>query len=103
MSSTRKTQVRSKAFTARSTLSVLAAAATLAPKMAPAPVGKAANDDTTKAAPPPARAPLSSEERHGLIAKVAYGYAERAGFGSDPVMDWLTAEREIDAMFGLAS
>jgi hypothetical protein len=107
MSSTRKTQGRTKAFTARSTLSVLAAAATLAPKMAPAPapvpVGKAANDDTTKAAPPPASAPLSSEERHGLIAKVAYGYAERAGFGSDPVTDWLTAEREIDAMFGLAS
>jgi hypothetical protein len=118
MSSTRKTPVRTRAFTARSTLSVLAAVATAAPSAAPAPLGKAANDKaandkpasddtktvaTAKAASLPARAPLSSEERHGLIAKVAYGYAERAGFGSDPVKDWLTAEREIDAMYGIAS
>lgn len=106
MSSTRKTPVRTKAFTAQSTLSVLAAAATSAPKSAPAPapVGKAANDDAPKKkAPRPAPAPLSNEERHRMIAKVAYDYAERSGFGSDPVTNWLTAEREINARLGLAS
>jgi hypothetical protein len=105
MSSTRKTPARSKAFTARSTLSVLAAAATPVPKSAPAPllVSAAANDAAAAPAKAPARAPISREERHWMIAKVAYSYAERAGFGSDPVADWLMAEREIDSMLGLAS
>ncbi|WP_437286070.1 DUF2934 domain-containing protein [Sorangium sp. So ce406] len=48
--------------------------------------------EAPKAAPRPSR-----EERHRLIAKVAYGYAERAGFRNNPVDDWLNAEREVDA------
>jgi len=52
---------------------------------------------------PPAGGPqatprISGEERHRRIAEAAYRYAERAGFVSDPVSNWLTAEREIDAL-----
>lgn len=45
---------------------------------------------------------ISHEERHQMIAKVAYGRAERAGFATDPLVDWLEAEREIDAELGVA-
>ncbi|WP_438024041.1 DUF2934 domain-containing protein [Sorangium sp. So ce233] len=51
--------------------------------------------EAPKAAPRPSRP--SHDERHRLIAKVAYGYAERAGFRNNPVDDWLNAEREVDA------
>jgi hypothetical protein len=45
-----------------------------------------------------ARAPgVSGEERRRLIARAAYGHAERSGFAGDPVEDWLVAEREVDA------
>ena len=40
---------------------------------------------------------VSLEERHRLIATAAYRHAERTGFATDPVADWLLAEREIDA------
>lgn len=56
---------------------------------------------TTRAASegaPAARAPISSEERHRMIAKAAYGRAERSGFRSDPIENWLVAEREVDAL-----
>jgi hypothetical protein len=46
---------------------------------------------------PLAKRRITNEERHQMIARVAYGYAERANFHSDPVNDWLAAEREIDA------
>ncbi len=52
-----------------------------------------------EAAAPRVEAPrLSGEERHRLIAKIAYGFAERAGFANDPVVNWLAAEREVDAL-----
>jgi len=38
------------------------------------------------------------EEKHRMIEKAAYYRAEKRGFfDGDPVMDWLEAEREIDA------
>ena len=40
---------------------------------------------------------VSSEERRRLIAVAAYRYAESVGFSSDPVSNWLRAEREVDA------
>ncbi|APR86908.1 hypothetical protein A7982_12257 [Minicystis rosea] len=43
---------------------------------------------------PPA---ITSDERHRMIAKAAYRHAERAGFTSDPLQNWLLAEREVDA------
>jgi hypothetical protein len=44
------------------------------------------------------RAPITGEERHRMIAKAAYGRAERTGFRSDPIENWLVAEREVDAL-----
>ena len=51
-------------------------------------------------APAPAPQPISGDERRRLIADAAYRRAERAGFAGDPLSDWLTAEREIDAALG---
>jgi hypothetical protein len=42
--------------------------------------------------------PISGAERRRRIAGAAYGHAERSGFTSDPLADWLLAEREIDAL-----
>jgi len=114
MTAKRKTPARAKAPAARSAISVLVAAANDAtlPARAPAPApmptpihAEPAPLLTAKREPEESaalrlapRPPISGEERHRMIAKVAYGYAERARFGSDPVSDWLAAEREIDAM-----
>jgi hypothetical protein len=40
---------------------------------------------------------VSGEERRRLIAAAAYRYAESAGFSTDPVTNWLRAERDVDA------
>jgi hypothetical protein len=50
------------------------------------------------ATPAPQAQRVSNEERHRMIAKVAYGFAERANFANDPVVNWLAAEREVDAL-----
>jgi hypothetical protein len=111
MSNKRKTPARQRALTARSSLSVMtgtvlslreiavepvaitAAPASIAtPPSAPIEVKKA-----PIAAPPP-RVALSSEERRRMIAGLAYGRAERAGFNTDPIQDWLMAERELEAI-----
>jgi hypothetical protein len=41
---------------------------------------------------------ISQEQRRELIAKAAYLRAEKHGFNTDPVDDWLTAEVEVDKM-----
>ena len=44
----------------------------------------------------------NGEERRHMIETAAYFHAQKRGFtGGDPVMDWLEAEAEIDAMFKL--
>ncbi len=106
MSSKRKTPARTKttkvpsplaapATSAQPPSAVSAPAAVERPSPAPALAAGRARVEAPKAAPPPSR--LSREERHRVIAKVAYGYAERAGFRNNPVEDWLNAEREVDA------
>ncbi|AUX36110.1 MULTISPECIES: DUF2934 domain-containing protein [Sorangium] len=107
MSSKRKTPARTKTTKVPSPLAAPAAATRPASAVsAPAAVerpspaveqlaAERARVEAPKAAPPPPRP--SREERHRLIAKVAYGYAERAGFRNNPVEDWLNAEREVDA------
>ncbi len=62
----------------------------------PAPVAAPAEPAVAAPPPPPPRR-ISSEERHALIAKIAYGIAERAHFKNDPLANWLAAEREVDA------
>lgn len=110
MSSKRKTPARKK--TTKSTPSapvdsVELRAAQPANALAAAPV-EASSAPVTEApsdaaCAPKARlsTPVSHEERHRMIAKVAYGYAERAGFRSNPMDDWLMAEREVDARLQL--
>jgi hypothetical protein len=71
-----------------------AAAAIPAASVAPAPLAAA------PAAPTAAERPgVDAGERRTLIARIAYTRAQRAGLGhSDPLQDWLSAEREVDAM-----
>jgi hypothetical protein len=47
----------------------------------------------------PARAQLTPELRHALIAEAAYLRAERRGFApGHETEDWLAAEAEVDAL-----
>lgn len=84
-----------------------AAAAAIAESIAPPPVAlapapaaePAAIDEDSKAPAASERRPISIEERRRMIALAAYRRAETIGFGkTNPVEDWLVAEREIDAM-----
>ena len=51
--------------------------------------------------PPPA---VSPSERRERIARAAYRRAEQRGPGpSDPLQDWLAAEREVDALLAARS
>jgi hypothetical protein len=47
---------------------------------------------------PAARASISAEQRQQMIAAAAYHHYElRGGTSSDPLNDWLEAEKEVDA------
>lgn len=46
---------------------------------------------------------VSPEQRHAMIAEAAYFIAERNGFTSDPLADWLAAEAEIDSLLQQAN
>jgi len=43
---------------------------------------------------------ISNEQRNRMIETAAYFIAERNGFCSNPVEDWLTAENLIDKQLG---
>lgn len=95
----RRNPARSRLLTAPEVLAVMAAspapAANAEAKPAEAPkVERAVEAPASKGATP---RKISGDERHQMIAKVAYRYAERANFTSDPLHNWLMAEREIDA------
>ncbi len=76
-------------------------AKTAAGKKTAAPSKQTATGTAGTGKPAPkdqAAPPITSEERHRLIAEAAYLRAEKRGFaGGDPSHDWLEAEREIDA------
>lgn len=62
------------------------------------PAGKTPNTTAKKTPKDQAAPPITSEQRHQLIAEAAYLRAERRGFsGGDPNQDWMEAEKEIDA------
>lgn len=47
------------------------------------------------------RRTITAAQRQAMIAKAAYRCAERRGFeGGDPILDWLEAERDVDASLG---
>jgi hypothetical protein len=41
---------------------------------------------------------VTAEQHYCMVAEAAYYRAERNGFMSDPVRDWIEAENEINAM-----
>lgn len=43
---------------------------------------------------------VSDDERYRMIAEAAYYRAENCQFQSDPVSDWIEAEKEIAALLG---
>jgi hypothetical protein len=46
----------------------------------------------------------AGHDRQELVARMAYFRAERLGFGcTDPVEDWLWAEREVERMLAAQS
>lgn len=53
----------------------------------------------TDAVPEPIPSQPNADERHEMIATAAYYLAEHRGFAAGAAdLDWLTAERQIDAM-----
>jgi hypothetical protein len=72
--------------------------------LAPPVVGSTSNDTAVGAPAPLARgmASVTPEERRSMIARAAFRRAEQGGIGrTDPLHDWLSAEREVDASLGL--
>ena len=64
-------------------------------KTAGSPAKRASASGSGKKA---ARAQITPERRHEMIAEAAYLRAESRGFApADPLHDWLTAEQEVDA------
>lgn len=69
----------------------------------PAAVARTDNVRRRMDAPPKARASehaaVTDEERHRMIASIAYFQAERRGFvPGGELDDWLQAEREVDEL-----
>lgn len=100
----KKGEIGKKGAKAAASAAAVAVAETLAPPPvapapAPTPEGPAAIDEDSKAPAASERRPISMEERRRMIALAAYRRAETIGFGkTNPLEDWLVAEREIDAM-----
>lgn len=90
----RRNPARNRLFTAPAMLAVLSAP--VANQQAAKPAVPAAPEALAPALVPG----VSQEERHRMIAVAAYGRAERSGFAGDPLVNWLDAEREIDALLG---
>lgn len=72
---------------------------TAAKKVAPKKKAAAKQKTAAKrvAAPKKTARPITAEERHRMIAEVAYLRSEAQGFTSDQHSDWLAAEAEVDA------
>jgi hypothetical protein len=64
-------------------------------KADPAPVKKAAAPRKSAA-----KKTVSDEQRYRMIAEAAYFRAESRHFKSDPVRDWIEAERDIAILLG---
>lgn len=60
----------------------------------PKPPATRAPRSRTLSAPPPA-VTVSDEQRYRMVAEAAYYRAESSQFKSDPVRDWIEAEKDI--------
>jgi hypothetical protein len=72
------------------------------PAKAPAVKKTPAPSKTAKAAPkaPVEKNAISDEQRYRMIAEAAYYRAESRHFKSDPLRDWIEAERDIALLLG---
>lgn len=72
------------------------------PKQAAAPKEPAKARKTPAQKPVPAATPgaLSDEQRYRMVAEAAYYRAESRQFQSDPLHDWVEAEKDIAARLG---
>lgn len=95
----RRNPARTRLLTAPEMLAVMVASPAPAANAEAKPAEAPKVAEVAEAPAPKVVAPrkISGDERHQMIAKAAYRYAERAGFSSDPLHNWLMAEREIDA------
>ncbi|MDR2787494.1 MAG: DUF2934 domain-containing protein [Candidatus Accumulibacter sp.] len=66
-------------------------------KAPPAAVEKASEQRTTENETAIVKL-ISDEQRYRMIAEAAYFRAESRQFKSDPVRDWIEAEREIETL-----
>ena len=65
---------------------------------APSRPAAAVTGTSVPAVPAPPRPAVTPEQRRRLIAQAAFERAQRHGLGTtDPFVDWLHAEREVDA------
>jgi len=80
-------------------------APTPGPSIPSAPALRSTRAPTAPTLPTTRTAPTAPtiEERRQLVAKLAYFRAERLGFRTDPVEDWLWAEREVERMLSAQS
>ncbi|WP_211364078.1 DUF2934 domain-containing protein [Propionivibrio limicola] len=72
-----------------------------------APAAKKAKTTTTKTATKAAKSTangpaITDEQRYRMIAEAAYFRAESHNFLSDPVRDWIEAEKDIEARLNAA-
>jgi len=77
--------------------------AKVAAPVAKAPEKKAAVAKKPAAEKKPAaskKTTVAAEQHYCMVAEAAYYRAERNGFMSDPLRDWIEAEIEIAAMLG---
>lgn len=107
MASTTKPTVKAATKPGASKPAVKSAAAKTPVKKAAAPSAKPAIKKAASPLPavktaPPARkiapAVISDEQRYRMIAEAAYYRAESCQFKSDPLRDWIEAEKDIAAL-----
>ena len=102
-------ETTTKASSKKPAKTVAKAAIKSEPKAAAKPVAKKAASAAKKPAAAPAAAKpaakkspvtmmVSDEQRYRMIAEAAYYRAESNHFKSDPVRDWIEAEKDIAAL-----
>lgn len=108
---TKKATAAKPKTAAAKTVAGKAASETVKPDVAKKTIAKPAPAKKTVAAAPKKKAVakstarstgktlvISAEQRYHMVAEAAYFRAEKSRFESDPVRDWIEAEKEIAAL-----